>query len=704
MRFKHFRSTLLILACCLCTSLLANGQDPFVLSGWQGLTDTSYQLTIENVKHLPFEEISGVNANLGVKHEPTWLKVVIPPVREESYLELGTSALDSVYMYQVANGQVIAADTTGTAYAFSSRKVNSPLYVMELANHPRESTVYLRIQSGKQVILPARISGKYSLLWEQNKMDIFFALYSGVILVMFLYNLFVWFSVRDRNYLYYVMYILAVGLTQLILNGYGDQYFWPNNTWLGLRAVHYSGVLSGMTTLVFARGYLQIPKHAKWLDRLLIFYACVYVVAFVAATFGLLVLSFNLINFCALFSIILIIGAIRIWRKGYKPAQYFLIAWSIFLVGVTVFVLKDFGVFPYNNVTRFALPVGSALEVVLLSFALADRMNVLKREREKEREEKLEVLQENERIITEQNVMLEAKVEERTKELETSNAELNSTLNELQSTQAQLVDAEKMASLGQMTAGIAHELNNPINFVSSNIVPLKRDLEDVFKILDAYSKSGEEEDKMKERLDEAKELSEELEVDFLKEEISMLLKGIADGADRTAEIVKGLRIFSRLDEDALKKADINECIESTLVILKSIINNEAPVIRTLDKSIGEINCFPGKLNQVFMNILANALQAAKATGKPYEERKVEVITEQTDHEVIVRIKDNGIGMPDEVKAKIFDPFFTTKEVGQGTGLGLSIVLGIINAHKGRIDVESTAGEGTEFILHLSKAL
>ena len=285
-----------------------------------------------------------------------------------------------------------------------------------------------------------------------------------------------------------------------------------------------------------------------------------------------------------------------------------------------------------------------------------------------------------------------------------SNAELNDTLKELKSAQSQLVDAEKMASLGQMTAGIAHELNNPINFVSSNIQPLQRDLNDVFQILDAYSASSPEDPEHATKIAEAKKLSDELEVDFLKQEIEQLLKGISDGASRTAEIVKGLRIFSRLDEDALKKASINECIESTLVILKSNIKESSPVVRNLSPDLPEINCYPGKLNQVFMNIIANALQANAASGRPFEERKVEIITENADHEVLIRIKDNGIGMPEDVKAKIFDPFFTTKDVGQGTGLGLSIVLGIVNAHNGHIQVDSTPDEGTEFIIHLSKAL
>lgn len=666
--------------------------------------DSTMALAWPEVMNVAFEPQEGKVVNLGIRPEASWLKVTLDPSDKERYLQVESPMVDTLYFYQSVQGQLIYGDTTGVAYPFDSRQVDAPSFLFRVDPTAEPTDIYLRIQSGKQVITVLSVNDKFGHLEKQKNIDVLFGAYAGLMLVMFLYNLFVWFSVRDRSYLYYVVYILVIALTQLVLNGYGNQILWPDNTWLGMRSTHYSGVLSGLATIVFARQYLHVKQNAKWLNYLMHFYSISYVVAFIAATIGMYQFSFNLINFCAMFSLILIFGAIYIWRKGYKPALYFLFAWTFFLLGVAVFVMKDYGAVPFNNFTRFALTLGSAMEVVLLSFALADRINQLKREKEKEQEEKLEALQENERIITQQNELLEAKVNERTVELANSNAELNDTLKELKSAQSQLVDAEKMASLGQMTAGIAHELNNPINFVSSNIQPLQRDLNDVFQILDAYATSSPEDPEHATKIAEAKKLSEELEVDFLKQEIEQLLKGISDGASRTAEIVKGLRIFSRLDEDALKKANINECIESTLVILKSNINETSAVVRNLSPDLPEINCYPGKLNQVFMNIIANALQANAASGKPFEERKVEITTEDADHEVLIRIKDNGIGMPEDVKAKIFDPFFTTKDVGQGTGLGLSIVLGIVNAHNGHIQVDSTPGEGTEFIIHLSKAL
>ncbi|MGB0137961.1 MAG: sensor histidine kinase, partial [Flavobacteriales bacterium] len=318
-------------------------------------------------------------------------------------------------------------------------------------------------------------------------------------------------------------------------------------------------------------------------------------------------------------------------------------------------------------------------------------------EKKRSQNRALQVLKENERIVREQNALLEEKVKERTKELEKSNQDLNVAYKSLQTTQSQLVEAEKMAGLGQMTAGIAHELNNPINYVSSNVNPLKRDVDEVFHVLDEY-KSFTNKHESDAEVGKIRSLEKELDLPFLRIEIGQLLNGIREGAERSAAIVKGLRTFSRLDEDTLKLADINDGLESTLVILKSNYKGQCEVVKKLDPNLPQVECFPGKLNQVFMNILNNAIQASVDSNS--ESPKVRVSTTTAGGEVKVHIADNGAGMSGEVKSRIFEPFFTTKKVGEGTGLGLSIVLGIIEQHNGTIHVESAPGKGTEFVITL----
>lgn len=202
-----------------------------------------------------------------------------------------------------------------------------------------------------------------------------------------------------------------------------------------------------------------------------------------------------------------------------------------------------------------------------------------------------------------------------------------------------------------------------------------------------------------EKIRQIEEYKEEIDFDYLKVEIDHLLKGIHNGASRTAEIVKGLRVFSRLDEDDLKKADINEGIESTLVIVNNLINNKIKLIKNYGE-IPPIECYPGKLNQVFLNIISNAIYAIEKRHGNNKDGELKISTLTNDGNLLIKIEDNGIGMDEDTKKKIFEPFFTTKDVGDGTGLGMSIVYNTIQRHDAKIFVNSAINVGTEFIIEL----
>jgi signal transduction histidine kinase len=274
--------------------------------------------------------------------------------------------------------------------------------------------------------------------------------------------------------------------------------------------------------------------------------------------------------------------------------------------------------------------------------------------------------------------------------LASSNEALNVSMEELKATQEQLIQAEKMASLGQLTAGIAHEINNPINFVSANTQPLKEDLVDIMRVLTAYDQAIKEKHLEKE-FKEIEKLKEDIQYEMSIQEVRKLLEGIEDGARRTSEIVKGLRNFSRMDQNVFRKANLNESIQSTLTLLHNSYKNRVD-IETDYGDLPEVDCFPGQINQVLMNILSNAIQAIPEKGKIF------IKTRAKGDMAKISIRDTGSGMSDEVRKKIFDPFFTTKEVGKGTGLGLYISYGIIEKHNGKIEVFSREGEGTEFVI------
>jgi signal transduction histidine kinase len=275
--------------------------------------------------------------------------------------------------------------------------------------------------------------------------------------------------------------------------------------------------------------------------------------------------------------------------------------------------------------------------------------------------------------------------------LEDQKEELQKTLENLKLAQSQLVQSEKMASIGQLVAGIAHEINNPVTFISAGVDSLNTNLEEVRQILDLYHRITP--GNVTEKLKEIEDLKGKIDYNEAIREIGQLIESIKNGTERTTEIVKGLRTFSRLDEDVLKVANIHEGLDSTLILLRNKYKQRIEIEKHYG-DIPDIECSPGQLNQVFMNILSNAIDAIDDKGT------ITISTSKSNKSIQVSIKDNGRGIPEYIRTNIFEPFFTTKEVGHGTGLGLSISHGIIEKHKGSIEVNSEAGKGSEFIIVL----
>jgi PAS domain S-box-containing protein len=317
-----------------------------------------------------------------------------------------------------------------------------------------------------------------------------------------------------------------------------------------------------------------------------------------------------------------------------------------------------------------------------------------------ESEDSIRAIAEEQLEVNERMIIAERKLQKALQEEQKSREELATTLSHLKGTQTQLVQSEKMASLGQLTAGIAHEINNPINFVYNGIDTIKVSFDELMIILNKFNELKTDND-IKKVLEEVNELKEEYVYDELIDDIQELISDVKKGAVRTMEIVKGLRVFSRLDEEEMKPANLNESLDATLILLKNKTKNRLEVRKFYDDSIEEINCYPGQLNQVFMNILNNAIQAIPEDRKDGE---IQIYTENQEGHIMIRIKDNGAGMPETVRRRIFEPFFTTKAVGIGTGLGMSISYGIIEKHSGNIFVNSEEGEGTEFSIQIPKNL
>ena len=285
--------------------------------------------------------------------------------------------------------------------------------------------------------------------------------------------------------------------------------------------------------------------------------------------------------------------------------------------------------------------------------------------------------------------------------------ELQATLQKLQATQAQLIQTEKMSSIGQLVAGVAHEINNPVNFIHGNLSYLDEYTCGLLELVEIYQASNIE------PLPHIQNKLEQLDLEFLNEDISKILRSMRIGTERIRDIVLSLRNFSRLDESEVKKADIHEGIDSSLTILQHRLRAtsnrpEIQVVKNYQK-LPSIQCCPGQLNQVFMNIISNGLDAIEENDRQNSTKGVSaktgeiwITTEVVSKEWIkIRVADNGIGIGDTIRSRLFDPFFTTKPVGQGTGLGLAVAHQIIvEKHGGAIEVNSRSGGGTEFAITL----
>lgn len=369
-----------------------------------------------------------------------------------------------------------------------------------------------------------------------------------------------------------------------------------------------------------------------------------------------------------------------IFRFGIRGATLLLVSVSVLAIMATA---QGLGIFVQSSLNQSLLLLQSFIGVVAITTLT---MSAVITERE---EVKAHLKQINEE--------LEMRVHERTQDLVEA-------LTNLRKTQAQLVQTEKMSSLGQLVAGIAHEINNPINFIYGNLNPAQEYVRYLLGLLTLYRQEYPQPTPV---------ISAELEaidVEFLQDDLPKLLTSMKVGAERIRDIVRSLRNFSRLDEAEFKAANIHEGIDNTLMILQNRLKSK-PSRAAIEvvKDYGPlplVECYPGELNQVFMNILTNAVDAVDEALKAQAPEaapfapKITIRTDVApDNWVTIAIADNGLGMSTEVQARLFDPFYTTKPVGLGTGLGLSISYQIVvDKHGGKLTYQSTPGQGTEFVI------
>jgi len=588
-----------------------------------------------------------------------------------------------VDFYQADSGKTVVKKITGRLIPFLDRDV-------PLANHcfiridlkgNQMVNCYARLRSSARDEVQAdnlafTIYSSSDIQQQENSKVNLVYFFCGIYLVMFLYNLFIYFSTREKGYLYYLGMLLFLIGAILSNSGYIIQLLKgirPFPSWYPLADLVCSTIL-GTLIILFAKEFLKLRQNLPLLNKAFnIMIGCLFLM-FIPALWGNLLLANNVSSALGLITVVLILSAaIQSYRKRHHSALLFLVAYGVFVAGLALFLLQQMGILPVNVVTQFSLEIGSSIEAVIFSFALADRINVLKMQNDESQKQIIEQLNEYNKLQLKLNHELEEKVEQRTHELRLS--------------QKQLLQKEKLAALGELTAGIAHEIQNPLNFVN-NFSEVNADL---LNELEQEVGAGNYE-----------------EVRAIVTDIRENTTKVVYHGKRADGIVKAMLLHSATGSGKKEVVDIRQLIDEHLKLSYNGFRARDKTFQaTLKMDYGEqlieVEVVKQELGRALMNIFSNAFFAvaekSKLNSEGYEPI-VSIAIHKVANEVRMVIRDNGTGIKQQVFSKIFQPFFTTKPTGEGTGLGLSLCYDTIKAHGGEITVNTSEGEFTEFMITL----
>lgn len=651
--------------------------------------DADNQLTIEDILQAHdtayFKPISDPILNFGFTESYFWVKMNLENPNEiPLILEFAGPHLEYVDMYKVVDGEVVDVIHSGYSIPLTEKPIKHHFQLFEL-NEAR-ATYYVKLSPPTQPV-PLKLyeEGEYEI--KTYRQRLVFGFYIGFMIFAILSNLFFFYSLRNPLFLFYAgVVVLYLSYSAFVMDGF-SVYFLEG---LDLRFWYVQIPTFGVIVqLIYAMVFLEIKKFSKKVYRISYFIAAYFIAYFFVKFFlpQTSVYALNTLNAFISFFTMFYIGYAA-GKKGNRLGYYFAAAYFVYFVLVLIegFYVQTGspGYFAELSHVTWA----TLIEAFMLSYLLSKRFEWEKSEAEEAKtlaqKEALEKTLENERIIREQNVILEAKVEERTEELRKS-------YDDLKDTQAKLVQSEKLASLGELTAGIAHEIKNPLNFVNN------------------FSELGNE---LIAEVDEYLQKEDYEEVKHILGELRTNLEKINEHGKRADSIVKSMLLHSRSGGGQKDQTSINKlCEEYAKLAFHGFRAKDKSFTASfdlkLDESLPDNTWMNQDFGRVLLNLITNAFYAVNSkfselnkAGKTTYSPLVTVQTTAVDHNgeeaVQIQIIDNGTGIPKSIQEKIFQPFFTTKPAGEGTGLGLSLVFDIIKSFKGTISVKSEEGEGTTF--------
>jgi signal transduction histidine kinase len=653
------------------------------------LVDSTGQLTIDNVLQ-PAESIFFKEGYVKSSKFTVWMKIRIPASMPTGEYGITVRADHADLFFRKENcWQVVKA---GIQLLPSQRNPEWDVFHLCFPHNSTEQIVYLRLEDFIGWIPVFEPKSKVINAIALDKQ--LFLLISGGVFFLILINVALYLFLRKGSFLRFALFQLCFyvtlnksRLTGLIGDDVARVFF--------LHEVHnVLFIVSPLSLLYFTMSYFQLLKRSPhWLKGFYLLMA-LSAVCFFTLPFHIInayvIIAFNLL----VYSVLLIYSSIALFRYKFKPALYILICMLIVLAVSIFYPIALYRLSAFDNVIALS-NLSLFLFGFILSLGMAERFGQLNQEvigrrlieqksyyEKKLLEKRNDELKIELKLISDQKLQIESqnkliieandKIRLQAQDLERKNSKLSSLIQSLRTTQNQLIHSEKMAYLGELTAGIAHEINNPLNFISGGIQALSKLQED---FVDNRS----------------------LDLKFRNTEIKELMAAIRNGVDRAERIVRSLRLFSDGKSEALyTSTELKEYLENTLIILKSKIDAHAVKIVTHYQDNLLIGGNISDISQVIINILDNAIDSLVDSVNP----TITITTTSEKDKLLIRIMDNGIGIAKEIRSRIMEPFFTTKEVGKGKGLGLAISYGIIQKHNGTLSFNSEVGKGTEFIIAL----
>ncbi|WP_080059228.1 sensor histidine kinase [Spirosoma aerolatum] len=607
-----------------------------------------------------------------------WLRLELTNTTHQLFaLRIFLLSFNRMILYETDNKRVInqrdlALLVTDTTDYFQHSK---RLWTLHLGQG-RTHTVYVYIDQIWATTLPIYAQANLLLLRESHREDLLYGFFYGFVLIVMLYSLILFMRLGDRDNLLYAIWVFLTGFGISLSSGQEVELSsQTHNLYFTFNPVIIP--LVGLIHLLFLIFFLPLRRVARGWYKFGLVLGGFYIFTAVAQL-ALIILNNQYPNPGPLLTLIdglfsLFIGLVA-YRKGFRPALYIVIGTVVLYGFGWNYVLLLFNKVPFNFWTFNSMAIGSGLEILIFTLAMGSKVNLLKQHQDEAIQEQLRLTQENQTLIETQNRVLEEKVEERTAQLKAS--------------QAQLIQKEKLASLGELTAGIAHEIQNPLNFVN-NFAEVSSELVEEQKqaLIDGD-------------LDEA---------GFIADDLRQNLTKIAHHGRRASAIVKGMLEHSNGDSGEKQETDLirltEECYKIAFQGYRSKHQDFSCELQTsFQPDSLPIQVITQDMGRVLINLLNNAFYSVHKRSQQQKvgyTPQIELCIEAHNGHIELRIKDNGTGIPDAIKPKIFQPFFTTKPTGEGTGLGLSLSYDIVTkGHGGTMTVESQEGEGTQFIITL----